>query len=79
MVTEGGSPDAGPPWVALTPAELRLLPYLTSHLRIADVAQRLNVSRNTVATELSAIYRKLGVSSRGQAVDVATRLGLLGE
>ncbi len=79
LVTEGGSPNAGPPWVALTPAELRLLPYLTSHLRIVDVAQRLNVSRNTVATELSAIYRKLGVSSRGQAVDVATRLGLLGE
>lgn len=64
---------------ALTPAELRLLPYLQTHLRVVDVAQRLNLSRNTVATEIAAIYRKLGVSSRGEAVEAAEKLGLLAE
>jgi LuxR family maltose regulon positive regulatory protein len=62
----------------LTPAELRVLPYLQTHLKIAEVAQRLQVSRNTVASEVSSIYRKLGVSSRGEAVVQATLLGLLG-
>ena len=65
--------------VPLTPAELRLLPYLQTHLKIADIAERLRVSRNTVASEVAAIYRKLGVSSRGEAVTRATLLGLLGE
>jgi LuxR family transcriptional regulator, maltose regulon positive regulatory protein len=62
----------------LTSAELRLLPYLQTYLTIAEIAQRLQVTRNTVGTEVSAIYRKLGVSSRGEAVRRATTLGLLG-
>ena len=62
----------------LTSAELRLLPYLQTHLTIAEIAERLQVTRNTVGTEVSAIYRKLGVSSRGEAVGRATTLGLLG-
>jgi LuxR family maltose regulon positive regulatory protein len=36
------------------------------------------VSRNTVSSEVSSIYRKLGVSSRGAAVEQATAIGLLG-
>ncbi len=63
----------------LTPAELRLLPYLQTYLTIAEVAQRLFLSRNTVRTEVAAIYRKLGVSSRSEAVERATAIGLLGE
>ncbi len=62
----------------LTPAELRLLPYLQTHLTIREIAERLYVSRNTVNTEVSAIYRKLGASSRGDAVQRATTIGLLG-
>ena len=62
----------------LTSAELRLLPYLQTYLTIAEIADRLRVTRNTVGTEVSAIYRKLGVSSRGDAVRRATGLGLLG-
>ena len=66
----GGSP--------LTAAELRLLPYLQTHLTIRDIAARLFVSRNTVNSQVSSIYRKLGVSSRDEAVQRATATGLLG-
>ena len=62
----------------LTPAELRLLPYLQTHLTIRDIADRLFVSRNTVNSQVSSIYRKLGVSSRNEAVQQATTSGLLG-
>ena len=66
----GGSP--------LSPAELRLLPYLQTHLTIREIGERLFVSRNTVNTEIGSIYRKLGVASRGDAVQQATAIGLLG-
>jgi LuxR family maltose regulon positive regulatory protein len=62
----------------LTGAELRLLPYLQTHLTIGAIGERLFVSRNTVSSELASIYRKLGVSSRNDAVEQATRIGLLG-
>ena len=62
----------------LTGAELRLLPYLQTHLTIAEIGERLFVSRNTVSSEVASIYRKLGVSSRNDAVEQATKVGLLG-
>jgi LuxR family maltose regulon positive regulatory protein len=62
----------------LTGAELRLLPYLQTHLTIGEIGERLFVSRNTVSSEVSSIYRKLGVSSRSGAVTQATTAGLLG-
>ncbi|WP_104105442.1 LuxR C-terminal-related transcriptional regulator [Nocardioides sp. 616] len=77
-MTKLATASAAPHDVPLTPAELRVLPHLQTHLRLADIAQRLQISRNTVATEVSAIYRKLGVTSRGEAVEQATLLGLLG-
>ena len=62
----------------LTAAELRLLPYLQTHLTIGDIAGRLFVSRNTVSSQVTSIYRKLGVSSRNEAVQRAVAMGLLG-
>jgi LuxR family maltose regulon positive regulatory protein len=62
----------------LTPAELRLLPYLQTHLTFLQIADRVSVSRNTIASQARAIYRKLGVSSRHDAVLHATTVGLLG-
>jgi LuxR family maltose regulon positive regulatory protein len=62
----------------LTPAELRLLPYLQTHLTIREIGERLFVSRNTVSSEIGSIYRKLGVSTRSEAVEHATTIGLLG-
>ena len=63
----------------LTPAEFRLLPYLQTYLTLADIGQRLGVSRNTINSQISSIYRKLGVSSRQEAVEAATAKGLLGD
>jgi LuxR family maltose regulon positive regulatory protein len=63
----------------LTSAELRVLPYLQTHLTLAGIAERLVVSRNTVNSQVSAIYRKLDVSSRNAAVERATHIGLLGD
>ncbi len=69
-----GSTGAAP----LTGAELRVLPYLQTHLTIGEIGERLFVSRNTVSSEVASIYRKLGVSSRNEAVERATTLGLVG-
>ena len=43
------------------------------------IAEELIVSRNTVKTQAIAAYRKLGVSSRAEAVEQARGLGLLDE
>ena len=61
----------------LSPAELRLLPYLQTHLTADRIAERLFISSWTVKTEVKAIYRKLGVSSRNDAVQRAAAIGLL--
>ena len=66
---------AGPS--TLTPAELRVLPMLSTHLMFEEIAQRLHVSRHTVKAQVVSIYSKLGVSSRGEAVDRAIEIGLL--
>jgi LuxR family maltose regulon positive regulatory protein len=63
--------------MSLTGAELRLLPYLATHLRFPEIATRLFISRNTVKSEAVAIYRKLGVSSRSDAIERAVEVGLL--
>jgi LuxR family maltose regulon positive regulatory protein len=63
---------------ALSTAELRLLPLLPTHLTFAEIGERLSVSQHTVKTQALSIYRKLGVSSRGQAVQRAQQLGLGG-
>jgi LuxR family maltose regulon positive regulatory protein len=62
---------------AVTTAELRVLQYLPTHLSIAEIGDRLYLSRNTVKTHTIAIYRKLGTSSRSSAVELAREAGLL--
>jgi LuxR family maltose regulon positive regulatory protein len=61
----------------LTTAELRVLQYLPSHLSFPEIGQRLYLSRHTVKSQALSSYRKLGVSSRSQAVERAFELGLL--
>jgi LuxR family transcriptional regulator, maltose regulon positive regulatory protein len=61
----------------LTRAELRLLPMLSTHLSFKEIGERLHVSRNTIKTQAISVYRKLGVSSRSEAVALAEDLGLV--
>jgi len=63
--------------MSLTAAELRLLPFLATHLTFPEIASRLFISRNTVKTEAVAVYRKLGVASRSGAIERAVEVGLL--
>ena len=58
----------------LTPAELRLLPLLTTYLSFREIGEKLFVSRNTVKTQGSRL-RKLGVSSQSEAIERAEELG----
>jgi LuxR family maltose regulon positive regulatory protein len=62
----------------LSPAELRLLHYLPTHLSFPEIAEELFVSANTVKTQARSIYQKLGVSSRAEAVACARTAGLVG-
>jgi LuxR family maltose regulon positive regulatory protein len=63
----------------LTPAELRLLPLLPTHLSLPEIGERLFLSRHTIKTQAISIYHKLDVSSRGEAVARARELRLLDE
>jgi len=62
---------------ALTSAELRLLPMLSIHLPVHEIAAGMYLSPHTVKTQVRSIYRKLGATSRGQAVARSRELGLL--
>jgi LuxR family maltose regulon positive regulatory protein len=62
---------------ALTAAELRLLPLLSTHLSVPEIAAEMYLSPHTIKSQFRSIYRKLGVSSRNQAITRARELGLL--
>ncbi|MEZ5139322.1 MAG: LuxR C-terminal-related transcriptional regulator [Acidimicrobiales bacterium] len=61
----------------LSERELTVLRYLASRLDSSEIATALYVSVNTVRSHVKAIYRKLAVSSRPDAVARARELGLL--
>ena len=61
----------------LSPAELRVLQFLPGHLSYPQIAAETFVSPNTVKTQAQSIYRKLGASSRREAVELAREAGLL--
>jgi len=62
---DGGRLRAG---VQLSRREREVLGYLRSSLTTAEIAEALFVSVNTVKTHQRAIYRKLGVTSRREAI-----------
>jgi LuxR family maltose regulon positive regulatory protein len=63
---------------APTPAETRVLELLPTALSLAEIADRLYVSRNTTKSHARNLYRRLGVQTRSDAVRVARERGLLG-
>jgi LuxR family maltose regulon positive regulatory protein len=62
---------------ALTAAELRVLPLLATHLSYPEIAAELFVSPNTIKSQAYSLFRKLGASSRSQAVARSRELTLL--
>jgi LuxR family maltose regulon positive regulatory protein len=61
----------------LTAAELRVLAMLPYYLSFKEIGQRLGVKATTVKTHALSIYGKVGATSRGEAVELATEAGLL--
>jgi DNA-binding NarL/FixJ family response regulator len=72
-------PSVGPPELApqLTPRERQVLGMLAEGLPNKIIAARLGISEHTVKTHLTALFDKLGVSTRAEAVARGARLGLL--
>jgi LuxR family maltose regulon positive regulatory protein len=62
--------------VDLSERELEVVRYLPTPLSNAEMAARLYVSLNTLKTHLRAIYRKLGVNGRREAIRRAEELGI---
>jgi LuxR family transcriptional regulator, maltose regulon positive regulatory protein len=69
--------SAHPGASSLTAAELRVLPLLATHLSFPEIGAEMFLSPNTVKSQAMSIYRKLGASSRNQAVTRSRELGLL--
>ncbi|MGI9646497.1 MAG: LuxR C-terminal-related transcriptional regulator, partial [Ilumatobacteraceae bacterium] len=62
---------------ALTTRELDVLDLLIAGRSYTDIAAELYVSRNTVKSHVRHIYTKLGATSRSEAAEAATSLGLV--
>jgi LuxR family transcriptional regulator, maltose regulon positive regulatory protein len=62
----------------LSERELAVLRLLPSRLSTREIGRELSVSVHTVRSQVQAIYRKLQVSTRAEAVTRARELGLLG-
>jgi DNA-binding NarL/FixJ family response regulator len=63
--------------VQLTPRELAALRLLADGKANKEIASELDISERTVKTHLEHLFEKLGVTSRTEAVKVATRRGLV--
>src|SRR5262245_2070905 len=63
--------------VQLTPRELSTLRLLADGQANKEIANTLGISERTVKTHLSHLFEKLGVTSRTEAVRVATKRGLV--
>lgn len=73
----GGGSSPATPVEHLTERELIVLHYLPTMLKAGEIAKELYVTVNTVKSHMRAIYRKLGVATRREAVDRARALNLL--
>jgi LuxR family transcriptional regulator, maltose regulon positive regulatory protein len=63
--------------VALTPAETRVLGLLPTYRTLAAIGIQLGIGRPTVKTHVENIYKKLGATTRAEAVTRAENAGLL--
>lgn len=61
---------------SLTPAQTRILRYLSEGLLNKQIAYEMDISEATVKAHITAIFRRLGVTNRTQAVLVAKELDI---
>jgi LuxR family maltose regulon positive regulatory protein len=72
-----GRPPAASPAELLTEREVAVLRLLRGTLSLREIGQQLYLSQNTVKTHTQAIYRKLGVSARQDAVAKGHEIDIL--
>lgn len=75
--SESEPPSPAQPAPHLTPRELDILWGIAKGLTYNEIADRLGLSRHTVPSHIKAIYRKLQVATRGEAVYEAVQCGLI--
>jgi LuxR family maltose regulon positive regulatory protein len=61
----------------LSKREVIVLRYLCSRLTHQEIASALYISQNTLKSHLKSVYRKLGVASRHEAVEVGRELRIV--
>lgn len=71
------TPTAKPPQVALSSRELQILLGLARGLSTKRLSADFGLAVNSVESYQKTLYRKLNVSSRGEAVSTALKLGLI--
>jgi pimeloyl-ACP methyl ester carboxylesterase/DNA-binding CsgD family transcriptional regulator len=72
----GGDPVATTSFPELTGREREVLELLARGLANDEIAERLGITSKTVRNQVSALFDKLGVSSRAQAIVKAREAGL---
>lgn len=76
-VPQGTAAGAAAPPEPLTAREAQILALLAEGLVNKQIAARLGISRHTVKTHLAALFHKLGVSTRAEAVAAGARAGVI--
>jgi DNA-binding NarL/FixJ family response regulator len=74
---QGTAAHAVAPPEPLTAREAQVLALLAEGLVNKQIAARLGISRHTVKTHLGALFHKLGVTTRAEAVAVGARAGVI--
>jgi DNA-binding NarL/FixJ family response regulator len=69
-------PDPGTPFQGLTSREREVLNYIAAGLRNTDIARVMTIAPKTVGNHISAIFSKLQVTDRGEAIIRARDAGL---
>jgi len=76
LVRPAAIPSAQPPAAPLTRREHVVLANLSEDVTLEQIAAKLFVTRNTIKSQVRSLYRKLGVSTRAEAVAWARAAGL---
>ena len=74
---QGTAAGTAAPPEPLTAREAQILALLAEGLVNKQIAARLGISRHTVKTHLAALFHKLGVSTRAEAVAAGARAGMI--